>query len=336
MRYLITGGAGFIGSNFIHYLFKEHPQSQIINLDKLTYAGNPANVKMYEGQPNYRFVKGDILDLELVDKLVSEVDVVVNFAAETHVDRSILGPAEFVQTNIVGTQILLDAVTKHEKRYHHISTDEVFGSLKFDSPEKFNEGTPYDPSSPYSASKAASDHLARAYHRTYGTAVTLSNCSNNYGPYQFIEKFIPLAIINAINDKPIPLYGDGQHIRDWIHVEDHCKGIYLVITEGKIGDTYLIGGNEEQSNVHIAKDILKSLQKSEDLITFVKDRPGHDKRYAIDSRKIELDLGFTRKYTLEEGLKQTVDWYVHHKQWWEPIINNKEFIKYHKDQYENR
>ncbi len=332
MRFLITGGSGFIGSNFIHYLFREHPQSEIVNLDKLTYAGNPKNLQMYEGHKNYRFVKGDIVDRNLLEGLMKDIDVIVNFAAETHVDRSILGPAEFVKTNVVGTQVLLDVATKHEKRLHHISTDEVFGTLQFASHEKFNESTSYDPSSPYSASKAGSDHLVRAYHRTYGTAVTISNCSNNYGPYQFIEKFIPLAIIRALNDKPIPLYGDGQHVRDWIHVEDHCHAIYLVITEGKVGETYLVGGNEEQSNVHIAKDILKLLDKSQDMIEFIKDRPGHDKRYAIDSHKIEIELGFSRKFTLEDGLKQTVDWYVRHKDWWEGL-NNDDFKAYLKKQY---
>jgi dTDP-glucose 4,6-dehydratase len=335
MKYLITGGAGFIGSNFIHYLFRERPKSEIINLDKITYAGNLDNVKMYEGHKQYRFVKGDILDHELLEQLVPQVDVIVNFAAETHVDRSILGPGEFVKTNVVGTQMLLDSVVKHKKRYHHISTDEVFGSLDFEAKHRFRESTPYDPSSPYSATKAASDHLVRAYHRTYGAQVTISNCSNNYGPYQFIEKFIPLMIMNAMNGKKLPLYGNGQHIRDWIHVEDHCAAIELVIEEGKIGETYLVGGNAEESNLHIATNVLKILGKSDDLIEFVADRPGHDKRYAIDSHKIEVELGYHRRYTLEEGLKQTVEWYVRHQDWWEKLID-KNFKDYYDKQYTER
>lgn len=335
MKYLITGGAGFIGSNFIHYIFGKYPDAQITNLDKLTYAGNPANLKFFESNKNYKFVKGDITNENLVNELVADCDVVVNFAAETHVDRSILGPAEFIKTNVMGTQVLLDAARSHSRRLHHISTDEVFGSLEIDSKEKFDETTPYDPSSPYSASKAASDHIARAYYRTFGVPITISNCSNNYGPYQFIEKFIPLFVINALDNKPLPIYGTGENIRDWIHVEDHCRAIDLILTTGKIGETYLVGGNAEESNINIAKKILNILGKNEDLLTFVSDRPGHDKRYAIDSGKTESELGFVRQYNLEDGLKQTVEWYVNNKKWWQALMT-KDYLNYYQKQYENR
>jgi dTDP-glucose 4,6-dehydratase len=335
MKFLITGGAGFIGSNFIHFLFREHPEAEIINLDKLTYAGNLTNLRIYEGHKKYRFVKGDIINPEIVDDLVAQVDVVVNFAAETHVDRSILGPAEFVQTNVVGTQVLLDAVRKHDKRFHQISTDEVFGSLQFDSKYKFKESTPYDPSRPYSSSKAAADHLVRAYHKTFGVKATISNCSNNYGPYQFIEKLIPLTITNALENKPIPVYGNGQNVRDWIHVEDHCHAIHRVITRGKIGETYLAGANSERSNLHVVKDILRILQKSEDLIQYVSDRPGHDLRYAIDSSKLEMELDFKCRYNFEDGLLQTVEWYTRHKDWWQ-ALQTKEYLKYYDTQYKGQ
>jgi dTDP-glucose 4,6-dehydratase len=335
MKYLVTGGSGFIGSNFIHYLLRERPDSEITNLDKLTYAGNPDNLKMYESHKQYRFVKGDITDAKLADKLVKTADIVVNFAAETPVDRSISDPEIFVKTNVLGTQVLLNAVNKYNKRFHHISTDEVFGSLTLDDPERFKESTPYDPSSPYSASKAGSDHLVRAYQRTFGVKATISNCSNNYGPYQFIEKFIPLMIIRALAGKPLPIYGDGQNVRDWIHVEDHCAAIDLVLEKGEIGQTYLVGGNAEAANIEIVKNILKILGKGEDLIEFVKDRPGHDKRYAIDSHKIETDLGFKRKYDLEKGLKQTVDWYVDNKGWWEKLMDEK-FEQYYSSHYKKK
>ncbi len=332
MKYLITGGAGFIGSNFIHFILGKYPDAEVVNLDKLTYAGNLSNLKVFENDKRYNFVKGDITDSDLVDKLVEVADVVVNFAAETHVDRSILGPAEFVQTNIVGTHVLLEAVRKHKKRFHHISTDEVFGSLDLNGADKFNENTAYDPSSPYSASKAASDHLVRAYVRTFGVAATISNCSNNYGPYQFIEKFIPIIIMHALDNKKIPVYGDGKNVRDWIHVQDHCQAIDLVLNNGKIGETYLIGGNAEESNLNIVKKILSQLNKVEDLIEFVADRKGHDLRYAIDSSKTESELGFKPQYNLEEGLKQTVDWYLHNKEWWQ-ALESKEYLNYYQQQY---
>jgi dTDP-glucose 4,6-dehydratase len=335
MKYLVTGGAGFIGSNFIHYLFREYPDAQIVNFDNLTYAGNLANLKIVEGDKRYRFIKGDITDPAAVDAAVADCDVVVNFAAETHVDRSILGPAEFVRTNVLGTQVILDAVKKHGKRFHHISTDEVFGSLDFNSGIRFTEATPYDPSSPYAASKAAADHIVRAYHKTFGVKATISNCSNNYGPYQFIEKLIPLAITNALSDKKIPVYGNGQHVRDWIHVEDHCAAIDLILQKGEIGQTYVIGGDSEESNLHIVKAILKFVGKSEDLIEFVGDRPGHDKRYGIDSHKITFELGFRHKYNLNDGLRQTVDWYTHHKDWWQALIS-KDYLNYYETQYKNR
>ncbi len=332
MKYLVTGGAGFIGSNFIRFIFGKYRDAQIVNLDKLTYAGNLANLKDLENHPNYKFIKGDITDPKLMDELVSACDIVVNFAAETHVDRSILGPAEFVQTNIVGTHVLLDAVKKHDKRIHHISTDEVFGSLKLNDNARFNETTPYDPSSPYSASKASSDHLVRAYVRTFRVKATISNCSNNYGPYQFIEKLIPIIILHAVEDKKIPVYGKGENVRDWIQVEDHCHAIDLIISKGKIGETYLVGGNAEESNINIVKMILKQMGKPESLIEFVTDRKGHDLRYAIDSEKIEKELGFSRKYDLATGLKETVDWYLANQGWVE-ALRNKDYQKYYEQQY---
>lgn len=335
MRYLITGGAGFIGSNFIHYLFRKYPDCQIVNLDKLTYAGNLENLKEFENNPAYKFIKGDICDVDLVDKLVADADIVVNFAAETHVDRSILGPKEFVMTNVLGTQNLLDASIKHKKRIHHISTDEVFGSLKLGSKDRFNESTPYDPSSPYSASKASSDHLVRAYVRTFGLQATITNCSNNYGPYQYIEKLIPLMFLNASMNKKLPVYGDGSNVRDWIHVEDHNAGVDLVIHNGKIGETYLLGGNAEKSNLEIVKTILKILGKDESLIEFVKDRPGHDLRYAIDASKTEKELGWKRKHDFESGIKQTVDWYRTHEDWWKNLLK-PEYLKYYEEQYTKR
>lgn len=309
VKYLVTGGAGFIGSNFIHYLFKQYPDCEVINLDKLTYAGNKENLKEHENNLKYKFVQGDIVDPKIVEELVKQADVVVHFAAETHVDRSISGPAEFVKTNVVGTQVLLDAAVKHKKRFHHISTDEVFGELELGSADKFTETTPYDPSSPYSASKAASDHLVRAYVRTFGLQATITNCSNNYGPYQFPEKFIPTVILNALMGQKIPVYGQGVNVRDWIHVDDHNRAVDLVITKGKIGETYLIGANNERANIDVVKSILKILGKPESLIEFVTDRPGHDLRYAIDASKIQRELGWKPSYEFEEGLKQTIKWY---------------------------
>ena len=316
VKYLVTGGAGFIGSNFIHYIFEKYTDAQVVNLDKLTYAGNLENLKEFEKDPRYRLVKGDIADAQIVNELVPQADVIVNFAAETHVDRSITGPAEFIKTNVVGTQVLLDAAVKHKKRFHHISTDEVFGSLKLNTKHKFDEKTPYDPSSPYSASKAASDHLVRAYVRTYGLNATITNCSNNYGPRQFPEKLIPQTIIFALQDKKIPVYAQGENVRDWIYVKDHNKAVDLVLQKGEMGQTYLVGGNAEKTNLEVVKMILKILGKPESLIEFVSDRPGHDLRYAIDSSKIEKELLFTRDFEFEKGLAETVKWYQDNTAWW--------------------
>ncbi|EKD86887.1 MAG: dTDP-glucose 4,6-dehydratase, partial [uncultured bacterium] len=284
MRLLVTGGAGFIGSNFILYWFKNHPEDQVVNFDALTYAGNLENLISIEKNPNYRFVKGDIANVNEVNSAMEGVDAVVHFAAETHVDRSISGPAPFVMSNVLGTQVLLDSARKNNiKRFHHVSTDEVFGQLELDSDEKFNESTCYDPRSPYSASKASSDHLVRAYFHTYNFPVTITNCSNNFGPYQFPEKIIPLAITNVLEEKKIPIYGDGLYVRDWLYVEDHCRGIDLVLSRGKIGETYCLGGmTEDINNLEVAKKIAGLLGKDETVIEFVKDRPGHDRRYAVD------------------------------------------------------
>ncbi len=324
MKYLITGGAGFIGSNYIHFLFEKYPDVQVTNLDKLTYAGNPENLKKYEKNQQYKFVKGDIADSKLVEDLVAEADFIVNFAAETHVDRSITGPAAFIQTNVVGMQVLLDAAVHNKKRFHHISTDEVFGDLPLGTSQRFTEQSGYLPSSPYSASKAAGDHLLHAYSRTYGLDATITNCSNNYGPYQFPEKLIPKTIANALRGMPVPVYAQGRNVRDWIHVLDHCKAIDLVIQKGRSGETYLVGGDSERSNIDVVKKILQLLGKDESLIKFVDDRPGHDLRYAIDSKKIETELGFTRDYTFDKGLEDTVEWYKQNQEWWEPLITRLE------------
>ncbi len=334
MKLLITGGAGFIGSNFIHYILKKYSDYKIVNLDLLTYAGNLENLKDIKDNPNYKFVKGDIADVKLVDKLVKNTDIIVNFAAESHVDRSILDPQNFVRTNIVGTYTLLEAArSSGNKRFHHISTDEVYGSLKpKDAP--FNENTPYNPSSPYSASKASADYLVKAYHRTYNLPVTLSNCSNNYGPYQFPEKFIPLFITNLLESKKVPLYGDGLNVRDWLYVEDHCEAIDLIIHKGKIGETYCVGGNSEKTNLEIAQTLIKLVLGSpaSKWIEFVKDRPGHDRRYAVDFSKIKNELGWEPKVHFEEGLKKTIEWYKNNKDWWTKIKSG-EYQKYYKLQY---
>lgn len=321
MKMLVTGGAGFIGSNFIRYWLRQHPEDEVVNFDALTYAGNLANLADVEDNPNYSFIKGDIADAEAVAAAMQGVDTVVHYAAETHVDRSVTGPGVFIRTNVVGTQVLLDASLKAGvKRFHHVSTDEVFGDLPLDTPEKFNESTPYDPSSPYSASKAGSDMLVRAYHRTYGLPITISNCSNNYGPFHFPEKLIPLMIINAMQDKKLPVYGDGFNVRDWIHTEDHARGVELILEKGRIGETYCLGGESECSNIAIVKKILAILGKSEDLIEYVKDRPGHDRRYAIDNAKIQAELGFYPNYALDEGLAETVRWYQENESWWQGIL----------------
>lgn len=334
MRLLVTGGAGFIGSNFVLYWLKKYPQDQIVNLDKLTYAGNLENLKEVEKNPHHIFVKGDICDGKLVNKLMKNVDMVVHFAAESHVDRSILDPAPFIKTNIEGTYILLEAALKNKiKRFHHISTDEVFGALELDSKDKFNDKTPYNPRSPYSASKAASDHLVCAYHTTYNLPITISNCSNNFGSYQFPEKLIPLAITNILEGKKVPIYGDGLYVRDWLYVEDHCRAIDLILQKGKIGETYLIGGlTEDISNFEVIRKILKIMGKSESFVEFVKDRPGHDRRYAIDWTKIKQELGWRPKYDFEKYLKMTVDWYIKNKDWWKRVKTG-EYLKYYKKQY---
>lgn len=319
MRLLVTGGAGFIGSNFVHHVLREHPEDEVIVLDALTYAGNLENLAEWEGNGRFRFVKGDIADPETVDPLVAECDAVVHFAAESHVDRSITDPAAFVRTNVLGTQVLLDAARRHGgKRFHHVSTDEVFGSLAPDD-APFSETTPYDPRSPYSASKAGSDHLVRAYFHTYDLPVTVTNCSNNYGPYHFPEKLIPLAITNLLEGKNIPVYGDGKQVRDWLHVEDHCRAIDLVLRKGRIGETYCVGGNGERENIRIIRTLLDTMGLGEDRIEYVTDRPGHDRRYAIDFSKIKDELGWEPSVTLEEGLRQTVRWYESNGAWWKKL-----------------
>jgi dTDP-glucose 4,6-dehydratase len=318
---LVTGGAGFIGSNFIHYWLKKYPETNLINLDALTYAGNLENLTQIENQPNYKFIKGSILDRKLIDKVMTGVDAVIHFAAESHVDRSILEPAIFLETNIIGTQVLLEAALKHKvKRFHHISTDEVFGSLELNSSEQFNDQTPYDPRSPYSASKAASDHLVRAYGETFGLPFVITNCSNNYGEYQFPEKLFSLAITNLIEGKKIPVYGDGQNVRDWLYVQDHCSAIDAVLHQGKNEETYLVGGlTEDISNLEIVKMIVKLMGESEDKIEFVKDRLGHDRRYSVDWSTLNKKLDWEPSVTLEEGLTKTINWYKNNQQWWLPL-----------------
>lgn len=320
MKLLVTGGAGFIGSNFIHYWLGHYPEDSIINLDKLTYAGNLDNLADLNNfsEKKYRFVQGDICDEKLVDDLVKEVDLIVHFAAESHVDRSIAHSTDFVQTNVVGTRVLLDAARLYNKRFHHVSTDEVFGSLKPNDPP-FNEISPYNPRSPYSASKAASDHLVRAYFSTYHLPVTISNSSNNYGPFQHPEKLIPLFITNLIEGKKVPVYGNGQNIRDWLFVEDHSRGIDAIIQKGQIGQTYCLGGHCEKTNLEITYKILELMGQKTDMIEFVADRPGHDFRYAIDSSKARLDLGWQPAVDFEVGLRQTVEWYKKNQDWWKKI-----------------
>ena len=318
MKLLVTGGAGFIGSNFIHYWLKKHPTDEIINLDLLTYAGNLANLADIAGQPNYRFVKGDIVSSEVVDELVGQVDCIVNFAAESHVDRSIGNSLVFVKTNIEGTANLLEAARRHGVRFHQVSTDEVYGDLGPNDP-KFNELSPYRPSSPYSASKAAADHLVRAYYRTYNLPVTISNCSNNYGPYQYPEKIIPLFITNLIEDRKVPLYGQGSNIRDWIHVDDHNAGLEAVLLHGRLGETYCLGGDHEISNLELAQEIIRLLGKDESYIEFVADRPGHDWRYSIDFHKAKEELGWEPHIDFISGLEATVRWYQEHEAWWRPL-----------------
>ena len=318
MKILVTGGAGFIGSNFIRYFLKRYPDDSVVNVDALTYAGNLENLREWQEDIRYRFVKGDIGDAVLIGPLVAECDAVVHFAAESHVDRSILGPEAFVRTNVFGTFVLLEAARKYGKRFHHVSTDEVFGSLGRDDPA-FNETTPYDPRSPYSASKAASDHLVRAYFHTYGLPITISNCSNNYGPYHFPEKLIPLAITNLLEEKKVPVYGDGRQIRDWLFVGDHCRAIDLVLRQGRIGETYCVGGNGERENIWIVEELLRLLGKDETSIEYVTDRLGHDRRYAIDFEKIRTELGWEPSVSLEEGLQETVAWFRANTEWWQRV-----------------
>ena len=325
MKLLVTGGAGFIGSNFILYWLKKYPNDTIINLDKLTYAGNLENLRSVEKNPNYEFVRGDICDPKLVNSLTEKVDTIVHFAAESHVDRSIIDPAPFIKTNIEGTYVLLEAALRNKvKKFHHVSTDEVFGALELNSKEKFNDNTPYNPHSPYSASKACSVDLVRAYFDTYELPITISNCSNNFGPLQFPEKLIPLAITNLMEGKKVPVYGDGLYVRDWLYVEDHCKAIDLILQKGKVGETYLVGGlTEDISNIEIIKRILKIMGKDETQIEYVKDRPGHDRRYAVDWSRINQELGWKPEHNFDEYLRITVDWYKNNQEWWKKIKIDK-------------
>ena len=339
MKILVTGGAGFIGSNFVYYELDNYPNDEVICLDKLTYAGNLETLEIAMKNPKFKFVKGDIADRVFVDELFAseQPDVVVNFAAESHVDRSIENPEIFLQTNVIGTSVLMDACRKYGNiRYHQVSTDEVYGDLPLDRPDLFFiETTPLHTSSPYSASKASADLLVQAYYRTYKLPVTISRCSNNYGPYHFPEKLIPLMIANALNDKKLPVYGKGENVRDWLYVEDHCSAIDLIIRKGKIGEVYNIGGHNERTNLEVVKTIIKELGKSEDLIEFVTDRPGHDRRYAIDPTKIHDELGWLPATKFDDGIKKTIDWYLTHKSWWEKIISG-EYKDYYDKMYKNR
>lgn len=327
MKFLVTGGAGFIGSNYMHYVVNKYKEDYFVCLDALTYAGNYNNIKDLEGKDNFKFVKGDITDRDFIDKLFAEekFDTVINFAAESHVDNSIKNPGIFLTTNIIGTQVLMDASLKYNvDRYHQVSTDEVYGDLPLDRPDlKFTEETPIHTSSPYSSSKAGADLLVGAYHRTFGLKTTISRCSNNYGPYQFPEKLIPVVISKALRNEKIPVYGTGENVRDWIHVIDHNIGVDLIVRNGKVGEVYNLGGHSERTNLTIVKTILKQLGKSEDLIEFVADRKGHDLRYAIDSTKAEKELGWTRTYTFEEGIKETIDWYLNNTEWIDNILSGE-------------
>jgi len=336
MKIIVTGGAGFIGSNFVQYEVNKYPEDQIINLDLLTYAGNLENCKPVEDKPNYKFVRGDIADRKFIFDLFEKEkpDVVINFAAESHVDRSITNPEIFVRTNVVGTTTLLDACKQYGiKRYHQVSTDEVYGDLPLERTDLFfTEDTPLHTSSPYSSAKASADLFTLAYHRTYGMPVTISRCSNNYGPYHFPEKLIPLVISRALNDEDIPVYGDGANVRDWLYVTDHCSAIDLVVRKGRVGEVYNIGGHNERTNLEVVKTILRSLNKPESLIKFVKDRPGHDRRYAMDPTKIETELGWKPEYTFDTGIPVTVQWYLDNREWWEHIVNG-EYTKYFDKMY---
>ncbi|MBR1729788.1 MAG: dTDP-glucose 4,6-dehydratase [Selenomonadaceae bacterium] len=339
MNIVVTGGAGFIGSNFVYYMLENHPDDKIICYDKLTYAGNLETLEKAQSNKNFKFIKGDISNREEVEKLFIEEkpDVIVNFAAESHVDRSIEEPELFLKTNIIGTSILLDACKKFGiKRFHQVSTDEVYGDLPLDRPDLFfTEKTNLHTSSPYSASKASADLLTMAYGRTYNIPITISRCSNNYGPYHFPEKLIPLMIINALNDKKLPVYGEGLNVRDWLYVEDHCSAIDLILQNGKVGEVYNIGGHNERSNIEVVETILHILGKPETLIEHVTDRKGHDLRYAIDPTKIEEELGWTPKTSFSDGIRKTIDWYLENKSWWEKIISG-EYQNYYERMYSNR
>lgn len=339
MTIIVTGGAGFIGSNFIFYMLNRHPDDRIVCLDKLTYAGNLSTLVPVMDKPNFRFVKADIGDRETVNKLFEEEhpDIMVNFAAESHVDRSIEDPGIFLRTNILGTQVLMDACRAHGiQRYHQVSTDEVYGDLPLDRPDLFfTEEMPIRTSSPYSASKAGADLLVLAYHHTYGLPVTISRCSNNYGPYHFPEKLIPLMIANCLNDKPLPVYGKGENVRDWLYVEDHCKAIDLILHRGRAGEIYNIGGHNEMRNIDIVRLICKALGKSESLINYVTDRKGHDMRYAIDPTKIHDELGWMPQTRFADGLQKTIAWYLDNRKWWETIISG-EYQSYYEKMYANR
>ncbi|MFT8887738.1 MAG: dTDP-glucose 4,6-dehydratase [Ethanoligenens sp.] len=339
MKILVTGGAGFIGSNFVYYMLAHHPEDEIICLDLLTYAGNLQTLDAALQNPKFKFVKGDIADRAFVFDLFrkEKPEVVVNFAAESHVDRSIENPEIFLTTNILGTSVLMDASREFGvQRYHQISTDEVYGDLPLDRPDlMFTEETPLHTSSPYSSSKAGADLLVMAYHRTYGLPVTLTRCSNNYGPYHFPEKLIPLIITRALDDKPVPVYGTGANVRDWLYVGDHCSAIDLVLRKGKVGETYNVGGHNERSNLEVVKAVLRELGKPESLITYVTDRKGHDRRYAIDPTKIEKELGWQPTYRFAEGIKVTVAWYLENKSWWENIISG-DYQAYYQKMYQDR
>lgn len=339
MTIIVTGGAGFIGSNFIFYILKEYPAYQIVCIDKLTYAGNMSTLAPIMENQNFKFYKTDICDREAVYKIfeVEKPDIVINFAAESHVDRSIENPEVFLHTNVLGTQVMMDACLKYGiQRYHQVSTDEVYGDLPLDRPDLFfTEETHIHTSSPYSASKASADLLVLAYHRTYGLPVSISRCSNNYGPYHFPEKLIPLMIANALNDKSLPVYGEGINVRDWLYVEDHCKAINLIIHKGRVGEVYNIGGHNEMRNIDIVKLICKELGKPESLITYVTDRKGHDMRYAIDPTKIHNELGWLPETKFQDGIKRTIKWYLENKEWWETIISG-EYTNYYANMYGKR
>ncbi len=339
MKIIVTGGAGFIGGNFVHYMLKQHPTYKIICLDLLTYAGNMETLTPVMDNQNFTFVKGDIADRAFVYNLfeTQKPDIIVNFAAESHVDRSIENPEIFLQTNVIGTSVLLDACKKYGiKRYHQVSTDEVYGDLPLDQPELFfTEKTPLHTSSPYSASKASADLVVQAYNRTYKLPTTISRCSNNYGPYHFPEKLIPLMIANALNNKKLPVYGTGKNVRDWLYVEDHCSAIDLIIHNGKVGEVYNIGGHNERTNLEVVKTILRELGKDESLIEYVSDRLGHDRRYAIDPTKMQKELGWAPTTLFDEGIKKTIRWYLDNKDWWERIISG-EYQDYYEKMYSNR